>query len=71
MTVLMLAQMKYVEETGEKHLLRGADADSIGIAYLIVKKDHPDAEGEVFEELWRKAAREGTISIAFVDLGNN
>ena len=59
----------YVEERPEEeYLLGGTDADSVGIAYLIVKEANPDAEGEAFEALFRQAAREGTISIAPLDI---
>ncbi len=62
----------YVEERPEeKYLLRGADFESIGIAYLIVKEANPDAEGEEFEELFRQAAREGAISISSPFHNNN
>ena len=58
----------YVEETGEKHLFGGWDLISAGIAYLTVKEANPEAEGEAFEELFRQAAREGTISISSFDI---
>ena len=54
----------YVAETGEKHLLRGWNLDSVGIAYLTVKKEaNPDASIEEIEEMFRKSAREGAITI--------
>ena len=61
----------YMEERPEERIiivngqkkLAGTSAEKIGIAWLIVKEANPDATEEELEELFREAAREGTISI--------
>ena len=45
-----------MEECPEGEKLAGAE--TVGLAYLLVKEAHPDAEGEEFEELFREVARE-------------
>ena len=51
----------YMEERPKGEKL--ASREIIGIAYLLVKEAHPDAEGEEFEELFREVAREVAIVV--------
>ena len=54
----------YIEENpDQEYLFGGWNVDSVGIAWLLVKQENTNANEEELVELFRKAARDGTITI--------
>ena len=54
----------YIEENpDQEYLFGGWDVDSVGIAWLLVKQENPNADEEELVEHFRQAARDGTITI--------
>ena len=51
------------ENPDQEYLLGGWDADSVGIAWLLVQQANPDATEEEMLEHFRQASRDGTITI--------
>ncbi len=55
----------YIEENPEEeYLFGGWNGDDVGLAYLIIKRDHPDTTWEEVKELFRQGSRDGSITIS-------
>ena len=54
----------YIEENPEEeYLFGGWNRDDVGLAYLIIKRDHPDTTWEEVKELFRQGSRDGSITV--------